>query len=404
MPSVRLEDEEEWHDERGKDAVEVHLLRWRCTSCGASSVRKIDNAAKLLEAFLGWLLTRRRQADMPGGGRTFRRRASRFWAILPRSLKVEKPRGGHLRRRDAPRQGAVVLIASDDRNALGWHLARTESSRAWSALVLHIAAPEVTVSDGGVGLAKALRGAWPGTRHQRCAFHALLQARRYTTSRPRTQVCVEPYGLARALLGITALREADGWAQALLAWSRRWDALLSETSVGEDRRPRLVHERLVKARRSLVRLAGAGTLFTYLDPGLVRDGTLPASSNSIEGGVNARLRAMLRDHRRLSIERRPKAVFWWCYTHSPDPLPAAEILRVMPTDFGSCPPAAPSPRSTGGWTRGGGSRAPSRGGATPSCGRSFTTRSPTGWTGAARTHCLSYTPCSSLVAVVGPSA
>ena len=208
----------------------------------------------------------------------------------------------------------------------------------------------------------------------------------------------------QALLGITALREADEWAQALLAWSRRWDALLSETSVGEDCRPRLVHERLVKARRSLVTLAGAGTLFTYPDPGLVRDGALPATSNSIEGGVNARLRAMLRVHRRLSIERRPKAVFWWCYTNSPDPLPAAEILRVMPTDFGSCPPTAPSPRCTGGWTRGGGSRAPSRGGATPSCGRSSTTRSPTGWTGTDRTHFLSYMPCPSLVAVVGPSA
>ena len=203
----------------------------------------------------------------------------------------------------------------------------------------------------------------------------------------------------QALLGITALREADGWAQALLAWSRRWDALLSETSVGEDCRPRLV-----QARSSLSRLVSARTLFTYLDPGLVRDGALPATSNSIEGGVNARLRAMLRDHRRLSIERRPKAVFWWCYTHSPDPLPAAEILRVMPTDFGPCPPTAPSPRSTGGWTRGGGSRAPSRGGATPSCGRSSTARSPTEWTGTDRTHFLSYMPCSSLVAVVGPSA
>ncbi|HIZ19182.1 MAG TPA: IS256 family transposase, partial [Candidatus Olsenella stercoravium] len=53
---------------------------------------------------------------------------------------------------------------------------------------------------------------------------------------------------------------------------------------------------------------------------------------SIEDGVNARLRAMLRDHRGLSVERRLKAVFWWCYAHSPDPLPAAEILRVMPTD------------------------------------------------------------------------
>lgn len=88
----------------------------------------------------------------------------------------------------------------------------------------------------------------------------------------------------------------------------------------------------MKARRSLVGLVNAGTLFTYLDPALTGSGPTPSTNNSIEGGVNARLRSMLRDHRGLSVERRLKAVFWWCYMHSPNPLPAAEILRVMPTD------------------------------------------------------------------------
>lgn len=32
------------------------------------------------------------------------------------------------------------------------------------------------------------------------------------------------------------------------------------------------------------------------------------------------------------MERRAKAIFWWCYEHSPSPLPPAEVLRVMPTD------------------------------------------------------------------------
>lgn len=41
---------------------------------------------------------------------------------------------------------------------------------------------------------------------------------------------------------------------------------------------------------------------------------------------------MLRDHRGLSVERRIKAVFWWCYMHSPKPLSASEILEIMPTD------------------------------------------------------------------------
>ena len=306
--------------------------RWRCTSCGASSVRRIDNAAKLLEAFLSWLLGRGRQTDMPGGGRTFRRRTARFWEIWPMPPKVEAARrvvfvdGIHLGRK------AVVLIASDDEHALSWHLCRFENSRAWAALMSRMAAPELVVSDGGDGFAKALRRTWPRTRHQRCVFRAFCQVRRYTTTRPRTQAGVELYGLAKTLLSVTTLEEADAWAQALLAWSKRWDTFLAQAAVGEDGRPRLVHERLVKARRSLVRLVNAGTLFTYLDPDLVGDKLPPSTNNRIEGGANARLRAMLRDHRGLSIERRLKAIFWWCYMRSPSPLPAAEILRVMPTD------------------------------------------------------------------------
>ncbi|WP_455136411.1 IS1249 family transposase [Thermophilibacter sp.] len=306
--------------------------RWRCTFCGASTTRRIDNTAKLLASFLAWLLTRSRQSDMAGAGRTFRRKTARFWDIWPMPPKVETAHraifvdGIHLGRK------AVVLIASDEQHALGWHLCRSENSRAWAALMSRIAAPEVAVSDGGDGFAKALRQTWPETRHQRCVFHAFSQVRRYTTTRPRTPAGAELYGLAKALLSITTLKEADGWVQALLAWSERWDAFLSETSVAEDGTVRLTHERLVKARRSLVRLVNAGTLFTYLDPALTSSGPLPSTNNYIEGGINAQLRAMLRDHRGLSIERRLKAVFWWCYVHSPDPLPAAEVLRVMPTD------------------------------------------------------------------------
>ena len=63
----------------------------------------------------------------------------------------------------------------------------------------------------------------------------------------------------------------------------------------------------------------AGTLFTYLDPALTAEGPLPRINNAIEGGVNARLRDMLRNHRGMSLMRRVKAVFWWCYLHTEPP-------------------------------------------------------------------------------------
>ena len=82
----------------------------------------------------------------------------------------------------------------------------------------------------------------------------------------------------------------------------------------------------------MLKLIKENTLFTYLGKELAADFSAPSMNNRIEGGVNARLREMLRNHRGLSIERRIKAVFWWCYMHSPEPLSSSEILNVMPTD------------------------------------------------------------------------
>ena len=74
-------------------------------------------------------------------------------------------------------------------------------------------------------------------------------------------------------------------------------------------------------------------MFTYLDESLrAEHGKIPSTNNRIEGGVNARLREMLRNHRGLNVERRIKAVFWWCYMHSPRPLTVSEIVKTMPTD------------------------------------------------------------------------
>ena len=64
--------------------------RWRCKECGRSKVGKIDNSAKELNRFLSWLLSRQRQKDMPGAGRTFRRRNTKFWQIWPFSPIVDE--------------------------------------------------------------------------------------------------------------------------------------------------------------------------------------------------------------------------------------------------------------------------------------------------------------------------
>lgn len=70
------------------------------------------------------------------------------------------------------------------------------------------------------------------------------------------------------------------------------------------------------------------------EPQLAARGPLPRSNNAIEGEANAQIRSMLRDHRGLSRLRRMKAVFWWCYMHTEEPMPYREMLERMPTDEG----------------------------------------------------------------------
>lgn len=61
--------------------------RWRCRTCGASSVRRrIDvTRREQLRRFLTWLTGKHTQAEIDGGtGRSFRHETAWCWALQPR--------------------------------------------------------------------------------------------------------------------------------------------------------------------------------------------------------------------------------------------------------------------------------------------------------------------------------
>lgn len=303
-----------------------------CKECSDSFTNPIDNSNKQFVQFQHWLFSKAVQKEMSGAGKSFRRKISKFWEIWPMPPKIESPMklvyvdGIYLGRK------ACILICCNKRYVLGWYLCRYENSRAWEALMQRIAAPAMVVSDGGHGFRKALKRVLPKAKLQRCTFHAFLQVKRYTTDRPKTIAGIEMYMIAKDLLMIKDMEQAGHWVTRLINWRIKHKTFLSEMTRDEKGKIRPMHERLLKAERSLVRLVRQNTLFTYLDESLSCGEELPSTNNRIEGGVNAQLRTMLRNHRGMSIERRIKAVFWWCYFHTPKPLSASEILKVMPTD------------------------------------------------------------------------
>ncbi len=305
--------------------------RWRCGGCGSSSVRKIDSRAKRLGLFLRWLLSKQTQSDMGCSRSTFKRATREFWEIWPIAPWTGEVcdivfLDGIWIGRDA-----VVLIACTREHVVAWHLAERECAGAWAALMMRVPAPAMAVADGAPGFAKAARAVWPSTRVQRCTFHAFCQVRRYTTSRPKLDAGIELYSLARRLLRVEGADAAAAWLADYAAWCSRWEGFLREFTL-RDGKKQYVHERLRRARRSLNKLVRSGELFTFVEMSDERGGEWASTNNMIEGGVNARLREMLRMHRGLSTIRRIKAIFWWCYMHTEAPLAPAEILRVMPTD------------------------------------------------------------------------
>lgn len=202
--------------------------RWRCTPCNISQVSRINSTAKHLDEFVAWLLGRRRQADLPGGGRSFRRRCEPLWQLWPFSPIIDEVHdvifvdGIHL----GP--GAVVLIAQTPDHVLGWYASRSENSRAWEALISRIAPPALVVTDGGSGFARACKRIWPTTRVQRCTFHAYCRIRQATTTRPKLEASRRLYALGCQLTCVHNIDDAQEWIGAYQDWCTRWKDFLEE--------------------------------------------------------------------------------------------------------------------------------------------------------------------------------
>lgn len=267
---------------------------------------------------------------MPGGGRTFRRNNADLWTWWPFRPIVDEVYpvifidGLHLGRK------AVILIAPNNTHVLGWYVARSENANAWGALMARIAAPEMVVCDGGSGVQRALREHWPTSVVQRCTFHVWTNIITATTRNPRLEAAQELKALGASLIQIKDAKARDEWIDHYANWSRKWAQFLAEKTELSNGSQDFTHRHLVKARNQIRNLSRSGHLFSFLDPAWQQQ--MPAMNNKIEGATNSPLRELLRTHRGMSLTHRIKAVFWWCYLHSENPLPAAQIITTMPTD------------------------------------------------------------------------
>lgn len=289
--------------------------------------------------FIAWLLGNDTQHDAGSSARTFRRTHAWCWNVDPHvpvtgeiydEVQVD---GTYLS------GGWCLLLAIDGATGtvIAWQWCDTEKTAAWVALLERIPAPRVVVTDGGSGLASALKQIWPHTLVQRCLVHVQRNVRTYLTTRPRTDAGKALRAISLALTRIRTREQAAAWEVRLHEWHQVYADLINAKTHLRDARLRpswaranstwwWTHDRLRHAYRLLERLTRQGVLFTYLREDL--DGLdISSTTNRIEGAANAGIKDLLRRHRGMTSDHQRRAAEWYCHLRSTKPAPPATLIR-----------------------------------------------------------------------------
>ena len=243
--------------------------------------------------------------------RTLQRRFEHFWLF-----DVPEPTIGHEGRvydqvflDGTYTAGGCLIVAATLNHVIAWHWCTRETTHDYQRLLERIPAPLIAVIDGGQGAASAIKTCWPTTKIQRCLVHGQRVVRRHTTARPRTDAGRAIYKLALNLTTITTLDETAAWGAQLHGYGNVYRDWMNQKTFTTDPATRQrtwswTHERTRKAYNSLNHLWRNQLLFVYLDPpdGVINASRVKATTNSLEGGINAQLKLLARTHRGRSGE------------------------------------------------------------------------------------------------------
>ena len=142
------------------------------------------------------------------------------------------------------------------------------------------------------------------------------------------------YRLALKLTRITDLDQASTWVAHLHEFDHTYREWMNEKTTIKDPvtgayTKVYTHQRVRAAYQSLLSLHRRDLLFTYLQPPptTIDPDNLAATTNSLEGGINAPIKELARRHRGLSLPHQRTVMDWWLYLHTEVPDDPVKIAR-----------------------------------------------------------------------------
>lgn len=293
--------------------------RYRCAKCKTTGIRsRPDNPIRVTQQiFVNWLtgsdrleaIAKRLEVTI----RTLNNRFKNYWDYLPRPLPIKNYfKILVVDGVTVVKHNLVVLVVQCPIKCqpVYWSFTIRECYESWILIFNILKAqgvyPIFVVSDGQKGLFKALSEVWPKVILQRCIIHVVRQARLWLTQRPKTEAGQELLLLVKDILQIRTRRQKRRWIRRYNKWLKKHDAFLKERSYHPVKIKRWWYtHRKLRATRSLLSNS-LKYLFTF-----VRYPEVPRTSNHVEGGINSRLKDLLRIHRGLSAKRQKVLAAWY---------------------------------------------------------------------------------------------
>jgi len=295
--------------------------RYRCKHCNSSAIKRRNDLVNRydIKHFVKWLNDTNHIDDLIDilcvSRSTIFRRFKPLWKHVPKprhelvannpiSLAIDatstnKSRTGKL----------VVLIAQDThcRKPIYWSFAAVENTTSWQQLMKYCPQPKYVVCDGQKGLLKALKLQWSNTKIQRCLIHITGGAKSKLSNKPRTKAGKELLALIKQIHNVTTHEKRIRWIHDYKKWQdNHYDFLLDRSfNSNPDGRPTWWYtHRGVRAVRSLINNA-LPNMFLHIDC------PVPSTSNHVEGGINSRLKELIKSHRGLSSVKKIVLISWF---------------------------------------------------------------------------------------------
>jgi hypothetical protein len=198
--------------------------------------------------------------------------------------------------------GVALIVRALESDRITWGFACRETRAAWEYVLLSVTgSPRAIVSDHQKGLRGAVRARFPGVAHQRCLAHVIQQSLLWITQQPKTDAGRLLRLIARDLGTVLTAQDAAVWVTQLEEWMRTYRTFLAERSVSPLGHSWYTHRYL---RKAVTLLRGSvPEVFTF-----TRIPGVPRTSKHVEGGINARLKELLRRHRGLSSSQQQALV------------------------------------------------------------------------------------------------